>query len=54
MNYDIPENFDEFCSEFGYNNDSIKDCKLHQKYLKHSKLIKIIFDGDDIIDALPS
>ena len=53
MNYNVPENFDEFCSEFGYNNDSMKDYKLHEECLKHNKLIKIIFD-ENIIDALPS
>lgn len=53
INYNVPENFDEFCSEFGYNNDSMKDYKLHEECLKHNKLIKIIFD-ENIIDALPS
>ena len=34
MDAQTPESFDEFCSEYGYDNDSIKASKLHKHCLR--------------------
>lgn len=45
--YHTEENFKDFCSEFGYNEDSIKALKLHKKCLKQSEKIKKIFTEEE-------
>lgn len=39
--------FEEFCSEFGYNSDSIKALKIHKACQRNAERVKVIF-GDDI------
>lgn len=51
--YYVPNDFEEFCSEFGYNSDSIKDKKLWEKCLKQSHKLQKIF-SDNEIECLPS
>ena len=51
--YYIPSDFEEFCSEFGYNSDSIKDKKLWEKCLKQSNKLQKIFSENEI-ECLPS
>ena len=51
--YYISIDFEEFCSEFGYNPDSIKDKKLWEKCLKQSHKLQKIF-SDNEIECLPS
>ena len=50
LDYHIPENFNDFCYEFGYNNDSIKDLNIFNKCLEQSRKLKIIFDEKEIED----
>lgn len=38
--------FDDFCSEFGYNNDSRTSEKIHRKCKKQLEKLKKIYDGD--------
>ncbi len=45
--------FDVFCSEFGYNNDSIKDKVLWERCLKQAGQLQRIFKEEEI-DCLPS
>lgn len=40
------EDFDEFCSEFGYDNDSIKAQKIHQAIIKNADKMMRVFRGD--------
>jgi len=42
--YFIPDNFKNFCSEFGYNEDSIKTKKLYKKCIAQSQKLKAIFE----------
>jgi len=45
-------NFKDFCSEYGYNEDSIKDNDLYKKCLEHNKKLHEIFTDKDI-ECLP-
>ena len=38
--------FEEFCSEFGYNNDSRQAEKIYKKCKKQLEKLKKIYDGD--------
>ena len=49
----IPDNFTDFCYEFGYNEDSIKDSKLFLECLEQKKKIKKIFTEKEL-EFLPS
>ena len=51
--YYISIDFEEFCSEFGYNPDSIKDKKIWERCLKQSHKLQKIF-SDNEIECLPS
>jgi hypothetical protein len=51
--YYISIDFEEFCSEFGYNSDSIKDKNLWERCLKQSHKLQKIF-SDNEIECLPS
>jgi hypothetical protein len=42
-----PKDFDDFCSEYGYNNDSIKDKELFEEYIEHSELLHLSFRDSD-------
>jgi len=50
--YFIPDNFKDFCSEFGYNEDSIKTKKLYKKCISQSQKLKAIFK-DNEIEVMP-
>lgn len=51
--YNCSIDFDDFCSDFGYNNDSIKAKKTWEACLKQSSKLQRIFNDDDIA-CLPS
>ena len=51
--YYIPEFFDEFCDEFGYDVDSIKSQDTHRDCLKHSRNLRRVLN-EKIIECLPS
>lgn len=53
MDYYTPDTFEEFCSEFGYDEDSRKAEKTYLSCLKQSKKLKTVF-SEDCIDYLPS
>ena len=40
--------FDEFCCEFGYDNDSIKALKIYEACQRETKAFYNMFDGDEI------
>jgi len=46
--YNCSIDFDDFCSDFGYNNDSIKAKKTWEACLKQSSKLQRIFNDDDI------
>lgn len=48
-----PIDFDEFCSEFGYNTDSIKAAKAHRECLKMRAKVERIFRSEEL-EYLPS
>jgi hypothetical protein len=52
LDYYISIDFEEFCSEFGYNSDSIKDKKLWERCLKQSNKLQKIFKKSEI-ECLP-
>lgn len=43
-----PSNFEEFCDEYGYNNDSIKDKKLFKRCQKMTEDLQFLFTDDEI------
>lgn len=43
--YNCPDNFEDFCSEYGYDNDSRKAEKTFAACLKQSAKLKKIFSG---------
>jgi hypothetical protein len=47
-NYYCPDNFDEFCEEFGFNNDSIADFQTFKKWLEDSKKLQKMFTQEEI------
>ena len=51
--YSVSIDFDEFCSEFGYDNDSVKVKALWERCLKQSAKLKRIFNDDEIA-CMPS
>jgi len=51
--YYIPDYFEDFCQEFGYNEDSIKDNKLFNACRKQKQKLIKIFNEDDM-ECLPS
>ncbi len=53
MDYNISIDFDDFCSNFGYDNDSIKAKNTWEKSLKQSSKLQKIFNDDDV-SCLPS
>lgn len=50
--YYCPIDFDEFCNEFGYDNDSIKAKTIWEASLKQSNKLQKIFN-DEEIQSLP-
>ena len=40
--------FDEFCFEFGYDNDSIKSLKTYEACQRETKALHNMFDSDEI------
>jgi hypothetical protein len=47
--YDLNDlSFEEFCDEFGYNNDSIKAQKTYNNWVEHNKKLKQIFTSEEI------
>ena len=40
--------FDEFCAEFGYDNDSIKALKIYEACQRETKALHNMFDSDEI------
>jgi len=50
--YSIPDTFEEFCSEFGYDTDSRKAEKLFHDCQEQSKRLRTIFKEEEI-DCLP-
>ena len=40
-------NFNDFCDEFGYNNDSIKALKIYKACLKETKAYYNMFDSEE-------
>lgn len=48
QDYPNPESFKDFCAEFGYNTDSIKDFKLYKLCLKQSEKLHKIFTEEEI------
>ena len=53
MDYFVSIDFDEFCDEFGYSNDSITDKQTWERCLKQSAKLQHIFKESEI-DCLPS
>ena len=53
IDYSIPGNFEDFCSDFGYNEDSRKDYSLFEQCLKQQKKLKTIFKENEI-ECLPN
>jgi hypothetical protein len=47
-----PETFEEFCSEFGYDEDSRKDEKTFKSLKKFSDKLKKFFDTEEMRDSL--
>ena len=41
------KNFNDFCDEFGYNNDSIKALKIYKACLKETKAYYNMFDSEE-------
>ena len=41
------KNFNDFCVEFGYNNDSIKALKIYKACLKETKAYYNMFDSEE-------
>lgn len=52
-NFYCPIDFDEFCSDYGYDNDSIKAKSTWLKCLKQSSILQKIFSDSDI-ECMPS
>ena len=50
--YHCPETFEEFCNEFGYNEDSIKDKKTFDACKKQSAKLKKIFNTKKMVEDL--
>jgi hypothetical protein len=50
--YYIPDTFEEFCDEFGYDTDSRKAEKIFKGALEQSKMLHTIFKEEEI-DCLP-
>lgn len=50
--YQIPDSFEEFCSEFGYSTDSIRAEKIFKASVLQSAKLKQIFTEDEI-ELLP-
>ena len=48
LTYNDPGTFEDFCLEFGYNNDSIKDLELYQKVVKEYQQVLTIFNDNEI------
>lgn len=40
-------NFDDFCDEFGYDNDSIKTLKIYEGCQKETKAYYDMFDSEE-------
>ena len=51
--YYIPTSFSEFCAEFGYNEDSLRDRETFINCKEQQSKLQYIFQ-DDEIDCLPS
>ena len=50
--YFINIDFDEFCADFGYDNDSMKANQIHKDCLKQSAKLQRIFRGNEV-EVLP-
>lgn len=48
LTYYCPNDFEEFCMEYGYNSDSIKDLETYRRVLNENKNIKRIFTKEQI------
>ena len=53
MEYHCPDSFREFCSEYGYDEDSRKAFKLFNKCLEHSERLKEVIP-EEVLECLPS
>ena len=53
LDYHVPDSFNDFCDEFGYNNDSIKDKKLFSQCIKQADKLRKIFTEKEI-ESFPS
>ena len=53
MDYHCPDTFREFCSEYGYDEDSRKAFKLFNKCLEHSERLKEVIP-EEVLECLPS
>ncbi len=52
MDYYIDIDFDEFCSNFGYDNDSMKANEIHKQCLKQSAKLQCVFNENEA-EVLP-
>ena len=50
--YYCPETVEDFCGEFGYDEDSRKAEKLHKACLKQSKKLQAFFSGEEMVENL--
>lgn len=48
LTYNDPGTFEDFCLEFGYNSDSIKDLELYKRVVKEYQQILTIFNDQEI------
>ena len=46
------ESFESFCSEFGYDNDSIKALKIHKACMRSTVKAEKLFNASDICEVL--
>jgi hypothetical protein len=46
--FNCPDDFNNFCSEYGYNDDSIRDKGIFEKCKKQSEKLHLIFEEDEI------
>lgn len=50
--YNCPDNFDDFCSEFGYDTDSRKAEQTFKRCLEQSKKLRTVFTSEEA-EAMP-
>ncbi len=47
LDWACPESFEEFCSEFGYDNDSIKASKIWEGCLVQTRNLHRVFPSEE-------